>query len=629
MSINRFWAYLIIILFCFYSQIEGQHLLETIIKPVLDVEWSPDGRYLAVAQDGGGISIYNDSLNLLTSIYTQDSILSASWSPNSQQLVISRLGNLEILNWDENSLSLTFNKRLSTRSGFALWSPTSDKILVVNELSIFSSINDTTFETIAWVYYSISTWDAQTGDLIKLFPLNYRTRVIFRVLNETSSLGVFNPLIWGPDESEIILVGDAILSLSENFDDILYGPGGLIVLDAQTGEVKRQFNLETEPISIATELRNNFVIIAQEIGVFERDYLIDGHFTDSLSSMFDVAVLDVSRDGRYIFSDGQLTYSSGQLTYGIEEVGFFSNTDSDTLFTADWHPYRPIIAIGSLTGRLTIEDATQFEGFTASPVANSGENRVVYVGGDLTASVQLDASASVDYDGTITDYEWREGENVLSTDSIASVNLPMGIHDIQLTVTDNDNLTDIDTVQIEAICKTILTTESFADAITALQSQTEYDTVCLESEGEYTLTAPLPSITGNITLIGNGAKIVMTGEGRVFDVGQSGVLHLKDVTISAIQPETTPEPNPDGIMRGGINNAGELILEDVILENNSAVRGGAIYNAGVLTMKGGAIQNNSASEFGGGIYNAGQMDLDGVNIHENDAPEGSGVYQEG
>ena len=143
--------------------------------------------------------------------------------------------------------------------------------------------------------------------------------------------------------------------------------------------------------------------------------------------------------------------------------------------------------------------------------------------------------------------------------------------------------------------------------------------ICLTENATYTLTAALPSITGDITVIGNGATINMTGGVQIFNVAETGSLTLKNVTISG----------GNATEGGAIFNGGELNLENVTLQNNSAVRGGAIYNTGVLNMDGGAIQNNSASEFGGGIYNAGQMSLDGVNIRENDAPEGSGVYQGG
>jgi len=135
--------------------------------------------------------------------------------------------------------------------------------------------------------------------------------------------------------------------------------------------------------------------------------------------------------------------------------------------------------------------------------------------------------------------------------------------------------------------------------------------------GDFELTAPLPTVTGDITLIGNGAQIVMTGTGRVFDVASTGGLTLKNITVSG----------GNAVQGGAIYNAGDVTLENVVLDNNSATDGGAIYNVGNLEMDGGAIQNNTATNFGGGIYNLGEMDVDGVNIRDNNAPEGSGVYQ--
>jgi hypothetical protein len=163
-----------------------------------------------------------------------------------------------------------------------------------------------------------------------------------------------------------------------------------------------------------------------------------------------------------------------------------------------------------------------------------------------------------------------------------------------------------------------------ASLISTMQTE-PYSVICLAENGQYDLTASLPDVAGDITIIGNGATINMTAQNRVFNVvynqqwSRNGTLTLKDITISG----------GNATEGGAIYNAGELNIENAVLENNSAVRGGAIYNKGVLNMNGGAIQNNSASEFGGGIYNAGQMNLDGVNIRDNDAPEGSGVYQGG
>jgi len=173
--------------------------------------------------------------------------------------------------------------------------------------------------------------------------------------------------------------------------------------------------------------------------------------------------------------------------------------------------------------------------------------------------------------------------------------------------------------EIATYCEIIPSDDTLAlsNAILDGNSIQFHKQICLTENATYTLTATLPSITGEVTLIGNGATINMTGGAQIFNVAETGALTLKNVTLSGGNSE----------QGGAIFNAGDLNLENVILENNSAVRGGAIYNAGNLVMNGGAIQNNSATEFGGGIYNTGEMSLDGVNIRENDAPEGSGVYQ--
>jgi WD40 repeat protein len=55
--------------------------------------------------------------------------------------------------------------------------------------------------------------------------------------------------------------------------------------------------------------------------------------------------------------------------------------------------------------------------------------------------------------------------------------------------------------------------------------------ICLTENGQYDLTAPLPTITGDITIIGNGARITMIGEGQIFTVGEFGNLTLKNITV--------------------------------------------------------------------------------------------------
>jgi len=192
--------------------------------------------------------------------------------------------------------------------------------------------------------------------------------------------------------------------------------------------------------------------------------------------------------------------------------------------------------------------------------------------------------------------------------------------DLVIISTANGESTIIDTNIAQIITWRSICDFTVSDATSLIATmQTEpYSVICLDENATYTLTVPLPTITGDITVIGNGAQIVMTGTGRVFDVASTGGLTLKSITVSG----------GNAVQGGAIYNAGDLTLENVVLENNSATDGGAIYNVGSLTMDGGAIQNNTATNLGGGIYTVGDtLDLDGVNIRDNDAVEGSGVYQ--
>lgn len=86
-----------------------------------------------------------------------------------------------------------------------------------------------------------------------------------------------------------------------------------------------------------------------------------------------------------------------------------------------------------------------------APTANAGPDRVVTdvlpAGSEM---VTLDGSASTD-DSGIVSYDWREGGTLLGSSAMpAGVTVPMslGIHDIELTVTDGAGLTGTDNVEI-------------------------------------------------------------------------------------------------------------------------------------------------------------------------------------
>lgn len=89
----------------------------------------------------------------------------------------------------------------------------------------------------------------------------------------------------------------------------------------------------------------------------------------------------------------------------------------------------------------------KFSTTAVDPTANAGADQTVECAGATTA-VNLDGSASTAGSGTINSYSWAEGATALGTGAMLSVNLPVGVHTITLTVTDTGGGSDTDDVVI-------------------------------------------------------------------------------------------------------------------------------------------------------------------------------------
>ncbi len=80
------------------------------------------------------------------------------------------------------------------------------------------------------------------------------------------------------------------------------------------------------------------------------------------------------------------------------------------------------------------------------PTADAGIDQTV----EVNHTLLLDGSASSDPDGSITSYEWKEGNTVLSTNVSFNYQPDItGIHTLLLTVTDNDGATATDSINIK------------------------------------------------------------------------------------------------------------------------------------------------------------------------------------
>jgi thermitase len=102
----------------------------------------------------------------------------------------------------------------------------------------------------------------------------------------------------------------------------------------------------------------------------------------------------------------------------------------------------------TIHGGLNLHDALSYGLSNFPPVANAGADQtVIDTDGDGVEMVTLNGSASSDADGTIVNYEWREG-TLVGTGATAAVSFAVGTHTVTLHVTDDEGGTATDTVVI-------------------------------------------------------------------------------------------------------------------------------------------------------------------------------------
>ncbi|MFW6146343.1 MAG: PKD domain-containing protein [Planctomycetota bacterium] len=168
------------------------------------------------------------------------------------------------------------------------------------------------------------------------------------------------------------------------------------------------------------------------------------------------------------------------------------------------------------------------------PVADAGTDQNVTDSDDNgSEDVTLDGSASYDTDGTIVSYVWEENAAQIATGATPVVTLNVGLHAIDLTVTDDDTATDTDSVLVDV-----------APAAGTYTSSTTWQTHPLGSTETGTFTVEFdarPNDTnmdgvtgiclGTATTWGDLACIVRFNTGGTIDVRNGGA-YGADATVS-------------------------------------------------------------------------------------------------
>ena len=138
-----------------------------------------------------------------------------------------------------------------------------------------------------------------------------------------------------------------------------------------------------------------------------------------------------------------------------------------------------------------------------------------------------------------------------------------------------------------------------------------------------TATTGLPTITGNVTLVGVPGTVIRRAPGaalfRILDVAAGGTLRVTGIAIT--------NGNTAGL-GGGIQNAGTLALRHVTLSGNTAGNGGGVANAAgaTATISRSILNANTTTGVGGGgLINSGRLTVFGSALSANTAPINGGA----
>ena len=140
--------------------------------------------------------------------------------------------------------------------------------------------------------------------------------------------------------------------------------------------------------------------------------------------------------------------------------------------------------------------------------------------------------------------------------------------------------------------------DSYDSLVAEIQAANSGGSGAISLSGDITISAPLPAITGRVTIDGAGQSISGDDAHRIFDVN-GGALTLSNVTL-------TKSNVSEG--RGGailLRNGARVTIENSTLSHNRAKDGGAIYASGGTIRVVNSIFENNCAESVSSMLNPG------------------------
>lgn len=159
---------------------------------------------------------------------------------------------------------------------------------------------------------------------------------------------------------------------------------------------------------------------------------------DHVGAYFDNDMFVIGRTGFDASNSLWRVFSDGSLEEFMTDVRTFAFGDDGAMYISHYNWSTQMVTISRVTERNT-------------PVADAGEDQTVYAWIDGLAEVQLDGSGSYHEGGNAVEYFWFLDDELLAEGVYPLVELPAGMHAIELIVYDGVNVSLPSAVMITVI----------------------------------------------------------------------------------------------------------------------------------------------------------------------------------
>ena len=284
---------------------------------IVAVDWSPDGAYIATADNNGVVQVLDSAGAVVTTLLQSgpnpegEEVNSVAWSPDGTKLAATDHTKIQIWNTRTWSSHLTIDDSLAVIWSIA-WSPDSTQLASVS-------------------YYGRSNnfriWDVATGNEDLVF----------------SNTGFMYIVAWSPDGNYLATSGGARVNMWSAFT-----PERQQYFDGQGGEL---VDIDWSPDG------TRIVIVGQDDRTFIRDsstgdplFLLVGQSRNRT-----IKGVSWSPDGTRIATvsdDGTLWVWDAETGEGVQVV-----QESGALYAVDWSPDSSHIVYGGQNATLEIIDA--------------------------------------------------------------------------------------------------------------------------------------------------------------------------------------------------------------------------------------------------------------------------------